>query len=405
MAVLIQPALDTEFGGTARIRGEIVEIVAVRGSPGPLVQGWEPGVAGTVDGDDIITGTALTELLGECRVIEITNTMHRAQISTGATSCEWGWVDGALTLFQLAKPPAPAPTEDAVVPEGLRTDLALQIAHVARRYPGPFGEQFVLPWALSGGFTPVPLEPRGPAADIGEALASAQAIAATLTSQAWGRPKSAAMPMAIRTLRELRGTEPDAALEAVAALGAPDWEQAGALFGLISEIAAWLVTAGVITSPDLVWHLEPETIMAAAKTEVPRLDRIGFDRWEPFTTAVVSANGVSSAGSSAAPGVASGRFCRVLDSEDLRNFRPRDVLVSTHPVPNLAPLLWDAAAVVTTGGSAAAHLFESARALAIPAVCGVRLEEIIGTDLTAREVGEYVIAVDGNNGTITGMEW
>ena len=158
----------------------------------------------------------------------------------------------------------------------------------------------------------------------------------------------------------------------------------------------------MISRSDLVWHLRPEALQ---RGQVERLDRVGFDRWEPFTTAVVGLSGSSVTGASAAPGVASGRMCIVLDTEDLEKFRPRDVLVSTHPVPNLAPLLWDAAAVVTTGGSPAAHLFESARALAIPAVSGARIEEIIGRDLQEPGQRDMVLAVDGSNGTVAGMEW
>ena len=44
MAVLIQPALDPEFGGVARLSAEgEVTVIGVAGSPAPLVQGWDPG--------------------------------------------------------------------------------------------------------------------------------------------------------------------------------------------------------------------------------------------------------------------------------------------------------------------------------------------------------------------------
>jgi hypothetical protein len=44
---------------------------------------------------------------------------------------------------------------------------------------------------------------------------------------------------------------------------------------------------------------------------------------------------------------------------------------------------------VTTTGSPAAHLFESARALGVPAVCGVELPP-----------GELMMAVDGSSGIV-----
>ena len=65
MAVLVQPTLDCDFGGTSRMRGDEIEVVAVRGNPGPLVQGWEPGAVGTVDAAGNVTGTGLVELIGD----------------------------------------------------------------------------------------------------------------------------------------------------------------------------------------------------------------------------------------------------------------------------------------------------------------------------------------------------
>jgi phosphoenolpyruvate-protein kinase (PTS system EI component) len=65
------------------------------------------------------------------------------------------------------------------------------------------------------------------------------------------------------------------------------------------------------------------------------------------------------------------------------------VIVASQPIPNLAPLLWDAAGLVTESGSPAAHLFESARALRVPAVCGVSLPP-----------GDHIVAVDGHAGVV-----
>jgi phosphoenolpyruvate-protein kinase (PTS system EI component) len=70
-------------------------------------------------------------------------------------------------------------------------------------------------------------------------------------------------------------------------------------------------------------------------------------------------------------------------------FSTRAVIDAPQPLPNLAPLLWDAAGLVTSAGSPAAHLFESARALGIPAVCGVELD---GN-------GE-IVAIDGHQGVV-----
>jgi pyruvate,water dikinase len=132
--------------------------------------------------------------------------------------------------------------------------------------------------------------------------------------------------------------------------------------------------------------------------------RFGFDRWEPFDAAVVIARGASIHGIPAAPGVAVGRMCFVADAGGAGRFRPRDVVVGTHALPNLAPLLWDASAVVTLSGGPGAHLFESARALGIPAVCGVRLEDIIGGGVV--DASERIsLAVDGAAGRVWADTW
>jgi hypothetical protein len=67
-------------------------------------------------------------------------------------------------------------------------------------------------------------------------------------------------------------------------------------------------------------------------------------------------------------------------------------------------MLWDAAGVVTTAGSPAAHLFESARALGIPAVASIRLEDMLGTDLAAAD-GRFALALDGDGGLVYATDW
>jgi phosphoenolpyruvate-protein kinase (PTS system EI component) len=69
------------------------------------------------------------------------------------------------------------------------------------------------------------------------------------------------------------------------------------------------------------------------------------------------------------------------------------VLVTPLPLPHLAPLLWHCAALVTTGGTSGAHLFEVARSLGVPAVVGADLGALV-------EVGSLV-AVDGDAGPVS----
>jgi hypothetical protein len=116
--------------------------------------------------------------------------------------------------------------------------------------------------------------------------------------------------------------------------------------------------------------------------------RLGVGGGEPFVASVVLGNGVRHQGIPSSPGIGAGILIRRSDPSP-GPIQPRRVLAAGQPVPNLAPLLWDAAGLVTETGSPAAHLFESARALHVPAVCGVALPP-----------GDWIVAVDGYAGLV-----
>jgi hypothetical protein len=116
--------------------------------------------------------------------------------------------------------------------------------------------------------------------------------------------------------------------------------------------------------------------------------RRGVRPWEPFIASVVLGNGDRIQGTPASAGVGAGVMARP-HGEPSAPFPPRGVIVAGQPIPGLAPLLWDAAAIVTETGSPAAHLFESARALRVPAVCGVAIPP-----------GDWIVAVDGQDGVV-----
>ncbi len=405
MAVLIQPALDPDFGGVARLEGEDVLVVAVEGSPAPLVQGWEPGVQARVPSDGAPLGAPAVDLMGGKRLEAVAGILREAQATTGATACEWAISDDGVCLLQLMRPVS-AGSESAIIDvPGLEGDPARDLARLARRYPGPLGESLVLPWAVgdpTGFLDPVPAGNIDPT----EALAMATQDATTLTAEVWSLPKPKAVTTARRLLRDVRGSDPATALERLGGLRRPDPDRANLVLGLLATVRSALVKAGAVTWPEIAWHFDPSQVgdILAGRVPVRKRDRIGFDRWEPFDAAVTVAGGRWAAGTSAAPGIASGRLCHIPDSGHTDHFRPRDVVVAPHPTPNLAPLLWDAAALVTTGGGPGAHLFGSARALAIPAVCGVRLDEAVGGD-PAGSGGCFALAVDGTNGAVYAREW
>ena len=115
--------------------------------------------------------------------------------------------------------------------------------------------------------------------------------------------------------------------------------------------------------------------------------RHGVGRWEPFVASVVLGNGTRHQGVPASGGIGAGVIAR--PGSGPGPVPARRVLAAGQPVPNLAPLLWDAAGLVTGTGSPAAHLFESARALHVPAVCGVTIPP-----------GDWIVAVDGQDGVV-----
>jgi hypothetical protein len=392
MAVLVQPALDPDFGGTARLEGETVVVDAVPGSPAPLVQGWEPGLQARVSPTGAVQGEQAVAAIGPELLIAVGAALRTARTRVGATACEWAAVAGAVTLLQLMRPPParPAPAL-AVVGAGAAAPAAL-----VRRYPGPLGEALVLPWAMAdaAAFTDLPPPASTPAP---AALTLARREAADLTARVWERSPAAAAAEAARVLRLLRGSEPEPALAALARLAPPDVARGRKVLSLLARVAEELAERGAVSAPELAWHLEPAEIerWLTGAGPVVRRDRIGFDRWEPFTASVVASRGRRAVGTEAAGGLGAGRLWYVAGPGLSDGFRPRDVIVTPYPVPGIAPLLWDAAALVTTGGGPAAHLFESARALAIPAVCGVHLDPALGLPLE-QAAGRFVAAVAGD---------
>ena len=93
-------------------------------------------------------------------------------------------------------------------------------------------------------------------------------------------------------------------------------------------------------------------------------------------------------GEPASPGRATGR-ARIVDGpEDFDSFEEGDVLVARLTAPAWTPLFGRAAAVVTDGGTLAAHASLVAREYGIPAVVGTR-------DATRRLRDGPVMTVDG----------
>lgn len=99
-------------------------------------------------------------------------------------------------------------------------------------------------------------------------------------------------------------------------------------------------------------------------------------------------------GEPASPGRATGAVRVVRGPADFDRLRAGEVLVARATAPAWTPLFDRAAAVVTDGGTLAAHASLVAREYGIPAVVGT-------TDATSRLRDGQVVVVDGSAGTVT----
>ena len=348
MAVLVQPALDPVAGGTAVVepRGKVV-ISGVKGSPAALLQGWSNGFQARSEGGEW-EGEELLAMLGSEALDEIAAVMRQASDLLGANRAEWA-LDGQIWILQLARDPLKTPLP-LPRPEWTDPDL-VPLARTVVEAGGRLGDELILPWALGG--LPGPGRPIESVPV--DAMASALELRDELMAEVWGLPAQAALAEARSCMRMLLGTDPRSALNVISSLGSPDPTTAASLLALVE----------------------------AMERDDPS-PRRGVGRWEPFVAAVVLSAGTIQEGTPASAGFGAGIVHRGQTA-----FLPRSVISAPEPVPNLAPLLWDAAAIVTETGSPAAHLFESARALRVPAVCGVAIPP-----------GEQIVAVDGHNGVL-----
>lgn len=121
--------------------------------------------------------------------------------------------------------------------------------------------------------------------------------------------------------------------------------------------------------------------------------------WERRDARRVAAAGTGDVlqGIPGSPGAATGRARVVLDSHDPTALAPGDVLVAPITDPSWTPLFVPACAVVVDVGAPLSHAIIVSRELGIPCVVSV-------TDGTKRIPDGALVAVDGDNGTVTIVE-
>lgn len=397
LAVLVQPEMQPDVGGTAVLaRDGTVRITATDGPLRPLMAGHVEGRTATVSVGGAVHSAEPAEHDLLRRVAEL---CRRVADLLDHHLIEWAAVAGEVTLLQSVRhTPVAAGSPARPVDGVLATDAALRIAGLTRRFAGHLAEELVLPWAVGSRAVP-DLPPAGRGGDPAAALAAARARAGHLVTVLWGGSPRAAAARADQVLRRLRGSDPRGAVEAIERLPSPPADEAAAVMSHLATVRDDLRTRRAIDSDAEFWRLSGADVDRALAGDPPASDRrLGVDRWEPFLCSVVTAAGRRCVGAPAVAGAGAGP-AHVLD--DIRTATApegRCVLVASQPEPALAPLLWNAAGLVTRAGSTAAHLIEFAHSLGVPTVVGCDLPDLAAA-------GEPpLVAVDGASGVVS-LAW
>jgi phosphohistidine swiveling domain-containing protein len=388
VAVLIQPFVAPEFGGTAIVERDQVAVRAVAGSPAAMLAGWEPGASG-----DRAIG-----LLGQRRYTAIVDLGRAVAGSLGCTLIEWGWADGPILLqasVAEAEPVAP-PALSRTLPRS-----ALRAAAHLIRFAGSIGEGMIVPLILPDAPVVSCAPPvLGSYQDATAAWLDARRLAAQLLAD---RFPAAADPAAAgrQMLARLR-KDPVATLASLADLPPLPADLLGQLVAQFGALGRWLTAAGRLRQPDQIWSLAPgqlDQLLADPPESRPpvRPSAPGTRRWDGFVYDAVMSGSSPLRGEAAVDGTGAGpvRYVDGGGRDDRDQYRP--VLVARHPLSRLAPLLWNAAALVTFGGSAGAHLVEVAASVGVPAVVACAEAEGLFADPRLRP---ELAAVDGSAGVV-----
>jgi phosphohistidine swiveling domain-containing protein len=403
VGVLVQPFLRLDAGGTARVRPDGgVDVAAAGGGPSGVVGGRRGGRDVTVAADGRIDGEPGSPVMA-ATVSAAAALARRTAAAIASTRIEWGAVGENVYVLQLGPahvqetsswvaPRAPAPVTP-VPPDAER------IARLVTAFPGPLADELVVPWAL-GAIEIASLGADGirttPDAILGDdpaqALAEARSLAANVTARVWGTTPELARERAASVIRLLLEGRLHAGVRRIADLEPPDPLAARRIVGLVRGAGELLAATGLLPSARLVWRLTGAELGRAIAGARPVL-RSGPGRWEPFVADVVRSRGRGVPAVPVSPGIGAGRLSPLRALRTLGRPGPREVLVAPLPLPHLAPLLWHCAALVTSGGTSGAHLFEVARSLGVPAV--------IGADAGAFEEAGSLVAVDGDTGIVS----
>lgn len=404
LAVLVQPQLRPEIGGTARVLpGGAVQINATRGPLADLVAGWEEGSTATVSDTGVVSGDeALTQASPDV-LAEVAQLARRCRDLLGDDVVEWAYADEEVYLLQsTASGAADRAAASAPVPAGPADPRSLALALAAARFAGPLGEELVLPWAAALEKLPM-LGPTAPSPQPLEDLQRAIELAAGMSRDAWQLRGSSVPAEIAKVLRDLLGSSPGVARDRLAGLRPVPAGRAREILELLDGVAAAATAAGLLRTPRELWrHTSASALRLLSGAPAPPLPASsGPWRWEPFMFGTVYAGGTRVEGGQAAvPGIAAGLVVVARDPHDPPRLSGREVVVIERPLPAFSPLLWSASGLVTATGNPGAHLLEVAHSLGVPSVVAAPLRAA-GYSLDDLGSGPpRVMAVDGDHGTV-----
>ena len=401
MGVLVQPELASACGGTATVGdGGEVTVVVTRGHPGSIGAGRQPGEVVVLPGDGTIQAGDGSRRGPDLRCVA--RLARQASERVGCRHIEWA-KDENGDIYLLQAQPGERARPGSVLPPAPRPswrgnrDLRCLVRMMVR-YPGPMGERWVWPWAIGMDIpTPLPHESTsGTPADLAAAIREG---AEALTAQRWSGMAGGAL---VEQAWSALGRGDPAPLMALIQRSAPvNPAEAASQVRRLAGLAMSLTDTGVIPSPGWMWYLDPGTLDEPEHRKQGLSRRIGLSRWDPFIYEVTASQGKSISGRPSASGWGAGRLRSVRTADDAACVMPREVIVARQPIGNLAPLLWNAAGLITSEGGPGAHLFEVAGWMGVPAVCGASIEA--WTEPGSRDSGpgqDLIVAVDGDRGRV-----
>ena len=402
MGVLIQPEIRPISGGVATRRGNgTVRVTGGLGHPTGIAAGWETGHTALVaPGGEVQTDSSPLSL----RLVRQVADLSRATWEQlGCNHIEWmEGHDRTVHLLQVQPTTEMRPKHRSTVSHDSVVSREPWMRGAARmmiRYPGPVGERYVWPWAIGlEDLSPAPAEPTDqPLAKLAEEVREG---VTRLMRERWrGSQVVSKVGQAWSALRHGDSTPIQ---DLILSYPSVDRNQADAYLRRLRQLGQALTAAGFIAHPGWMWYLDPETLRLPPPGQDSPIRRIGTSFWHTWIYEVTTSLGEVVKGTPAAAGWGVGRLAYIEDAGDAARFSPREVIASSRPVGNLAPLLWNAAGLITLEGSPGAHLFEVAEWLGVPAVCGMDIDGWVDIEQQPPKSDEdLIVTIDGDRGLVT----